>query len=370
MVLEKNKPRRKVRLTPGPTETPKWARVAMYSHSLHHRSKEFLETLQDVIEKMRELFGAPDAQVLLLPGSGTYMMELVIANFVRKETGVMVVNTGYFADRWRDMAQKYGGAIYEHVAGWGRTYQIPVVIELLEHHAPSILLMQATDTATGIRNSTDLGETISTYSPSTILAVDAVLEAGVSPIKMQQEGIDILIGASQKAFMLPPGLGFVLIRPRALETLGESCYKCPTVVFDIQKEIEAQKKSTVRFTPPVDHLAGMRAVLTRILKKEERWYDNFENRAALMRNKLGELGFRMLTKHTPSNGLSVLGAPKGMSADQIINQLDEGGFMVAHGLNDPTDSIIRIAHFGGIGNHHIERFLQELEKILESPKNT
>ncbi|QQG45734.1 MAG: alanine--glyoxylate aminotransferase family protein [Candidatus Sungiibacteriota bacterium] len=357
-----------IRFTPGPTETPNWVYRAMQDHSMHHFSKEYQKCAEEVREKLRKLFGAPNAEVLFFSAAGSNMMEAVLTNFLERINDVVgVINTGSFADRWRTMATQHNAEIFEYKKLWGLTYSYSDLELLLDVLAarPKLLLAQAADTSTGIRNDLKiLGRLARARSPATLFAVDAVLEGGISKIKMDEDDIDILIGASQKAFALPPGLAYILLNPRARKVLMEKPLGFPAWPFNFQQELKFLKEcGRPRFTPPIDHVAGLNAVLDYILERESNWYLQHKLRAATLRRELVQLGFALFTADTPTNGLSVLSVPGDQNSQEIAAQVLREGYLIAQGLGPIENSTIRIAHFEGTREYD-EGLLTAFRKIL------
>lgn len=328
---------------------------------------DYLSFVKDLHNKLRALFGASNAEVYIFRGGGSDMMEMVVSNFIAPGDTVHVINTGSFADRWHLMAKRHGAFICEskNRDGWGKTFYPPSVVDFLAGYKPALVLMQASDTSTGVRNDCGLvGRLARDLSPKTLLAVDAVLEAAVSPIKMGAEEIDIVIGASQKAFMLPPGLGFILLGPRAQDALTSRSHAYPTWVYDLRDERSSPRGAGFpRYTSPVDHMAGLSAVLDHILPQEEIWYRNHAERAKYLREKLATLGFSLFTEDQPSNGTSVLTIPPKLTVPQLISELRQEGYLVTGGFGGPTPNVIRIAQFEGTREYD-EGLLTAFRKIL------
>ena len=315
---------------------------------------------------MRLFFGAPEAEVLFFPSVGTPMMEAIAHAFLHPAAHILNLNTGFFGWGWGKIARIYGAQVHEYKPETGRTYDPQRLTELLAEHRPRILLMQASDTSTGVRNNTKLGEIISNDSPFTFIAVDAILEAGISPIKMDEEGIDVLVGAGQKAFMLPPGLGFILINRRAAEFLLGTKKSYPGLYFDLRLEISAQRNYSPRFTMPTAHMAALAYVTDKIFANEQEWYQSFVRRASRARDVLSRLGFSLFTKESPSNGISVLFPPGEITASAVMKIAEEKGYVIAGGIDELSGKVIRLAHFPGVADEDLERFFQILEQYFKS----
>jgi len=356
-------------LAPGPTETPKWLKDLMIT--LHHRTKLYQTILDETKEMLKTLFGAPDGIVLVYPGVGRPMMEAVAVNFIRGSS-VHIINTGFFADEWEEIISLYGAVVDQTRAEWGRDYSYHETSSRLSRSNKKkvdLVLMQAGDTSTGVRNNWHyVGTLLKSDRPDTLLAVDAVLEAGVSPIKMQHDGIDILVGATQKAFMLPPGLSFIILREKAIKKLANWGCLNPSSFLDLEKELSATGKKYVRFTHPTSHISALWALLKTIFEEvgEDNWYQIHTKRAQDAREKFTSLGFKNFTRGSRSNGVSVLLPPEEKTIEEILRAMETRGFILAGGIKPLNDKVIRMSHFLGVEEKDLDRFFVELERYLKS----
>jgi aspartate aminotransferase-like enzyme len=361
--------KKRILFTPGPTQTPLWLRRKIEEFTLHHRDEEYPQVISEVKRDLQELFGAPSAKILIFRGGGTSMMEAVLVNFLKPSDPVLVINVGFFGDRWEEIAQEeYGLTVHSCRSKWGYSFEYSSLIPILQKNEVQFALSQVTDTSTGVKVSFNFGHIVKCYHPDALIATDAVLEGGVSPIKMEREGIDILIGASQKAFMLPPGMGFIILGPRALDWLNNISKGFPSYFYNFRRALEKEDNGGILTTPPTEHIAGLHIVLNHILREkgEAAWYDEHRIRAELIRDRLGKIGFKLFTKHTPSNGLSVLTPPPGFTPTDIIKKLAERGFRIEQGLGQNKNLVIRIAHFAGTDEAEILKLIENIEEIVSS----
>lgn len=354
---------RNIIFAPGPTMTPDWVWKAMQSCTLHHRMESYRNLVRDLNARMSAFFGVKNGVILFLSGSGSDMMERSLSGFAKPATHVLLINSGYFADRWYMMANKYSHHVRQLVCPWGSSFIPAEIKKECADHTPDLVLMQATDTSTGVYNNPrTASRAVRASTPDALFAVDAVLEGGISPIKMDRDGIDILIGSTQKAFTLPPGLGFVILGRHALKKLRT----CNTSwILDVADEISFAKRTDSRYTPPISHMAGLRAVLQHIENlDEDAWHHQYVERAATERAFFSSLGFTNFAK-SPSNGLSVFLMPQEKGAVEFCNRLErDHRIIIAPGLGKDTDRVIRIAHFSGIREKDWQQFHAIIKKIL------
>ncbi len=335
----------------------------------HHRHPEYHRVDKEVRAGLCDLFGAGDGAALIFRGGGRTMMEAVITNLGTKELPVCVINTGKFADEWMAIASRYSVPAHEIKIEWGRMLDHDSLARYFQvlGKRPDMLLMQAADTSTGVKNSwASASAFIKDWSPQTLLALDAVLEGGVSKINMDKDGVDILLGAGQKAFTLPPGLGYAILSKRALWYLAQTRPYFPTSEFSFRNELESLKNNETRFTPPVEHVIGLHRVLRYIHDVDEsNWYFGHCARANFVRGYLKEhAGIELFTKQSPTNAVSVFSLPPKLDAVLVQEKLREAGFVVETGQGTLKHSVIRVAHFHGIGPFEIIKdFCREFVKI-------
>lgn len=357
--------RKFVCLAPGPPEIPPDIWAAMTADSLHHRIGPYYKEIEvKAREMLKAVLCAPEgSEALFYSAAGTNMMEWVVQNFVVPGDKVLVINTGYFGERWKEIAKIFGADVIEVESAWGYTYDAGEVKRALRENRIRLILVQATDTSTGIRNNLRLlGELVKRYSPDTLVAVDAVLEAFVSPINMTEGGINILIGAGHKEALLPPGLGFVVLDAQAEKALERRHW--PIYAADFKKGMECARKGGLLFTPPMYHIAGLKWTLEQILEDEDKWYGDLAERARRFREKMYALGFTLFTQDSPSNGLSVFAVPEWRDAAQIQDGLLKERIFIAKGIEPYTNVLVRIANFHGIKERDLNRCARKLYKIL------
>lgn len=357
--------KRYICLAPGPPEIPAEIWAAMSADSLHHRvGPYYKETELKAKEMLKSVLQAPEgSEALFYSAAGTNMMEWVVQNFVAPGDKVLVINTGYFGERWADIARLFGAKVIEVKSERGYTYDSQEIVKKIRQNNFRLILAQATDTSTGVRNDLRLlGELVRRHSLHTLIAVDAILEAFVSPISMAEENIHILIGASQKEALLPPGMGWVVLDAQAQKALRRRHW--PIYAADFKKGIEHARKGELLFTPPVYHIAGLKWTLEKIMDDEEKWYGEIAERASRFRQKMYKLGFKLFTQDAPSNGLSVFRMPARKNAAQIQNKLLSRHIIVARGMDPSTNTLLRIAHFKGTKEKDLNRCVYELRKIL------
>jgi len=199
-----------------------------------------------------------------------------------------------------------------------------------------------------------------------LLVVDAISALVAHDLKMDEWGIDVLIGGSQKGLMLPPGLAFVGISEKAWKFAETS--KCPNFYFNFKKEREALAKNQTNFTSPVTLIIGLNECL-KLLQKEglENAFERHRRLAAATRAALKTLGLELFTKESPSNSVTAILAPAGIDGQEIYKNLRvKYGITAAGGQGRAKGKIFRIAHLGYADTFDIITAIAGVEMTLKS----
>src|SRR5437879_7703231 len=233
---------------------------------IHHRTPQFGAVLAEVQDGLRELFGTAQ-DVLVLAASGTGAMEGSVTNLLSPGDQVVVVNGGKFGERWTKICQAYGVRVHELVVAWGRAAAPETVASALdENPAARAVFVQASETSTCALHPVPALAEI-TRRRDTLLVVDGITAVGVIDLPMDRLGIDVLITGSQKALMLPPGLAFVALSPRAWAATEQS--RLPRFHFDFRRERLAIAERSTAWTPAISLINGLRIALAML--KAEGW---------------------------------------------------------------------------------------------------
>ena len=244
-------------LSPGPTPIPNEVALAMSETMIHHRTPQFNQVFDEARHGLKKLFGTK-SDVLMLASSGTGAMEASVANLFSPGDKVLVINGGKFGERWLNISNAYGLNPIDLKVGWGQAVKVADVEQQLKAH-PDIrgVMVQASETSTTVFHPVKEIAKLTRNGP--LFLVDGVTAVGVVPLSMDEWGIDVLVTGSQKALMLPPGLGFIALSDRAWEKTKKA--KLPRFYFDLNLERKNQQKGSGAFTPAVSLIFGVRASL-------------------------------------------------------------------------------------------------------------
>jgi len=332
---------------------------------IHHRAPEFAQLFGEVREDLKWLYQTRN-DVLVLAASGTGGMEGAVANFLSPGDKALVVNGGKFGERWGEICKAFGVQVVELKVEWGHAVDPQAVADALKKD-PSIkaVYVQASETSTGVAHDTKaLGEVVRVRE-GTILVVDAITALGVFDLPTDAWGLDVVVGGSQKALMLPPGLAFVSVSEKAWGMAEKA--KNGAFYFNYKKEREAQIKNQTAYTPAVSMILGLQEVL-RMLKAEglPAIFSRQTRLAQAMREGVKAAGLSLFPKQSPSDALTAISAPDGIDGQAIYRNLRvQYGITAAGGQDHLKGKIFRVSHMGYMDTFDVITALAAIEMVLK-----
>jgi len=349
-------------LSPGPTPIPNEVALAMSETMIHHRTPQFNEVFMEAREGLKKLFATKN-DVLMLASSGTGAMEASVANLFSPGDKVLVINGGKFGERWLNIANAYGLNPINMQVDWGQAVKVADVEKQLKTN-PDIqgVMIQASETSTTVLH--PVKEIAKLTKGGPLFLVDGVTAVGVVPVPVDEWDIDVLVTGSQKALMLPPGLGFIALSDRAWEKTKKA--KLPRFYFDLNLERKNQQKGSGAFTPAVSLVFGVRASV-RMLEREglANVYARHARLCRATRAAATSLGLKLLAPDSPSPAATGIYMPDGIDADQVLDYLrDKMNITLAEGQDQLKGKVIRIAHIGYMGAFDVITAIAALEMAL------
>ena len=342
---------RKGRLfTPGPTQLLPSAQLAMAAATMHHRTAEFRALYTRVLADLKIFVGTKN-DVVMFTASGTGAMEAAVANLTSPGDKVLVVSAGKFGERWEGLVKTYGCQVDCLRAPYGETVTPQQVREkLLPDH--KVLYMQATESSTGVRHDVE-GIARVLKSTETLLVVDAITGLGTTHFDVDGWGIDVIIGGSQKAVMIPPGLAFCAVSDRAWQRMESA--KNPRYYFDLRKERKNGAKGESSYTPSTALVAALAAALDYIREQgggdlasgRKLLVDNAQTAAEMTRAAAIALGLKLFSRQSPGAALTAIASPDGVDSGDIVKAFrNHFGAVIANGQGEMKGQLFRIAHLG------------------------
>ena len=337
--------------TPGPTPLLPVAQTAMAAYGAHHRTPEFRALFTRVLADVKEFIGTKN-DVLVLTSSGTGFMEASVSNLTSPGDRVLVLTAGKFGERWTALTKAFACAVETVTAPYGETFSLEDVRRKL---TPEIrcVYVQATESSTGARHDVGAIAKLVRALPDTLLVVDAITGLGTTTLDVDGWGVDIILGGSQKALMIPPGLAYGAVSERAWQRMETT--KSPRYYFDLRKERKAATKAETASTPATALFAGLAAALDYIRQMgdgnlaagRDALIANAELCAAMTRAGVEALGLKLFAPNCPASALTAVAAPAEADSNVICKRFREQfGAVVANGNAEMKGQLFRIAHIG------------------------
>jgi len=175
----------------------------MMASDIHHRTEDFRKVYRSALSDLKEVLGTSH-DVLMFAASGTGAMDATASNLFSRGDKVIVCSAGKFGERWVEIATAYGLDAAVISAPYGSVVTPEQVFEALaKEPATRGVFIQASETSTGAAHDVRaMGQAIS--KTGAIFVVDAITGIGTMPLDIDGWGLDVVVGGSQKAFMIPP----------------------------------------------------------------------------------------------------------------------------------------------------------------------
>lgn len=349
-------------LTPGPTEVPEPALLAMARQVTHHRTPEFRQLMAEVLDGLKYVFQTKN-DVLVLTSSGTGAMEAAVVNLVPRGGKAIVLESGKFAERWREIAERFGIQVVRYEVPWGEPFDAREVARLLAEHPDTVAVFSTLmETSTGVGHDIEaIGRAVGP-TPA-LLVVDGISGVGVMECRTDAWGIDVLVVGSQKALMTPPGLAFLAVSPDSWKQI-ESIER-PAFYFDLLAYRKSIQVPDTPYTPAIPLVKALAESLRVIGGRgiEAIWAKG-RMLARATRAGVEALGLRLVASR-PAEGMTAVYFPEGIDGKAFLERLYERfGVKLAGGQGPLKGRIFRIAHMGILDELDVLATLAAIELVL------
>jgi aspartate aminotransferase-like enzyme len=349
-------------LTPGPTPLLPQALHAMMGADIHHRTEDFRALYSRVLADLKLVLGTEnDALVLVASGSGG--LEAAASNFLSPGDTVLICSAGKFGERFEGIAKAWGLNAIVLKAPYGSAVEPAAVAAALAAH-PEIkaVLVQASETSTGAMHDIEAIGRLVAETPA-LMVVDAITGLGTMTLDIGGWGLDVVVGGSQKAFMIPPGIAFVTVSQKAWAASAEA--KLPRFYFDLKRELKNAAGGESAWTPSIALLLALDEALQYIKKLG---MENLVANAALLARATREaaraLGLPLFSSR-PGNSVTAILPPEGLDSGVIVKEFrSRFGSIITNGQGEMKGRIFRIAHLGYFDISDVFTLIAQLELIL------
>lgn len=331
-------------LTPGPVMVPEDVLLEMARPIEHHRTAWYKDLVKQCHELLQYLFQTK-SQVITIAGSGTAAAEAAIVGCCPPGHKALVVNNGKFAERWGKVCDAFGIENTKLSIDWGCGARAADIAKAMDadQKIDTIICVHSETSTTALSDIEGIGRVC--RERGAIFIVDGITAVGAIPVKMDEWGVDAYITGSQKALMLPPGLGFVAVSDRAWERIDSG--KMPMLYNDLKAYRKSLKEWDVPYTPAVTLVRGLLTVLRSV---KERGLESIWAETALLakatRSAAEALGLKVFAKD-PVDSVTAILVPEGVNESTLRKTMRGSyGFQIAGGQGDLTGKIIRFSHMG------------------------
>jgi aspartate aminotransferase-like enzyme len=350
-------------LTPGPTPIPPRVLETMARPIIHHRTPEFQKIIQEVEEDLKYVYQTKN-EVLIFAASGTGAMEGTVVNLLSPGDKALVVRGGKFGERFGEICQAYGIEFIALDVEWGKTVDPKKIDDILkEDKKIKAVYVTLCETSTGVAADIEaIGRVLKNYEA--VLVVDAISGLAAVPIKTDEWGADVVVSGSQKGLMIPPGLAFVSVSPKAWQVIEKSTL--PKYYFDFKAYKKALGKTDTPFTPAVNLMIALREAL-KIIKEEglDVIFERHKKLAFAVRSAVKAMGLELFSPDAYSDGVTAVKVPQGIDGEKLVKTMrDKYGVGIAGGQDELKGKIFRIATMGYITASDLVVCIATIETVL------
>jgi len=354
-------------MIPGPTPVPESVMTEIAKHPIGHRSSEFSSILKDVYENLKYVFRTKN-NVFLYTSSGTGAMCAALENLINVGDNVLCLSLGNFGNRWAKIAESRGAVVEKIEVETGDVIDPEVLRQRLAQDTDKkikIVTLTHSETSTGAAN--DIKTLCSIIKEHGALSVvDGVTSVCAMECKPDEWGIDVLVSGSQKGFMIPPGLAFLVASEKAWNAYEECKY--PSFYFDWAAHKKSVEANSTPFTPAVNLIVGLNQAL-KMIKEEgiENMNARHKRHAMALRKALRAIGLELLVKDdkNASHSITSVLPPENISVPDIRKVMKEDyDIIVANGQNKLKDKIFRMGTLGFVCDRDLIAAVGALESTL------
>ena len=351
--------------TPGPIPVPDEILGVMSDPMINHRGPEFKELLYRTTDRLKKVFET-QGDVYIMTSSGTGAMEAAIVNTLSPGDRVLCATAGAFGERFGQIAGIFGAAVTNLEFPLGTAVDPDEIRKALKAD-PSLkaVLVTHNETSTGVTIDLEAVAAVVKGEFDKLLLVDGISSVCSLPLRTDAWGCDVVASASQKGWMLPPGLVFVSFSERAWQAHSEA--RMPRFYLDVSAYKRYYEIGQPPYTPAISQMFALDVALEKILA--EGLGSVFERHALigrLTRDGVKALGLSLFPdEKVASNTVTAVRVPDGVDGARLLELVrTEHGVVLAGGQQSLSGKIFRIGHMGYCSREDIQGVLDALAIVL------
>lgn len=363
---------RKLLMIPGPIEFEPDVLHAMSIATTSHVAPDFIDVFGNCLELMREVWKSPKGQPFIVAGTGTLAMDMAAANLIEKGDNVLVISSGYFGQRFKDIVSRYGANTTILEAPLGEVVSIEAIEKELKTKQYKALTITHVDTSTGILvNPKPIAQLAKKYNTLSIL--DGVCSVAGEELYQDEWELDVVLTASQKAIGVPPGLALLMASEKAMQVWKDRKIPVGSYYADwnnwlpIMKAYEERRPSYFG-TPAVNLIVALQTSLKIICNEGmDKRIERHQILANAFRKGITALNLEILPKSnkTAANTLTAAYYPKDIDGVALRSKIANSNVIIAGGLlSEIKTTYFRIGHMGSVSANDLVAVLNALECAL------
>jgi len=359
-------------MIPGPIEFEPAVLRAMGEVTTSHVAPNFIETFGTCLDLMKTIWQSPKGQPFIVAGSGTLAMDMAVANLIEKGENALVISTGYFGERFKDILTTYGANVTILTAPIGETVSLKEIENELENKKYKLLTFTHVDTSTGVLVAPEPIAALA-RKHNVLSVLDGVCSVAGEEIQQDNWGIDVVFTGSQKAIGVPPGLALLVASEKAMLTFKNRKTPVQSYYADFKNWLPIMKAYQNRkpsyFGTPAVNLIRALEVSLKLINKEEITKKVSTNKkyAKAFQKAIEAIGLKMVpvSKKITANTLSAIYYPKEIDGNNFRKQVNVQGVIIAGGLHAEIKAdYFRVGHMGALNITDIVATLSAIESGL------
>lgn len=353
---------------PGPTNIPNRILASLSKPLINHRGPEFEKLLTECVGGLKKVFRTEN-DILMFPSSGSGVLEASIVNLLSPGDVILAASLGVFSERVASIAESYGIKVIRINKEWGEGVKPRDIIEVLERDEAmeiKLVCLPQNETTSGVVNDIKaVSNAIKKTGHPTALMVDAVSSLACIPLETDVWGVDIVVSASQKGLMLPPGFGIISVSNKAWDMVEKSTL--PKWYWNFKALRDKMKENQFPYTPATSLLFGLKESLDMIFEEGiEMVWERHAVMAKAVRSAVSAMGLEFFAEQEgASDTVTAIYVPENIKYKEFAEVLrTQYGVVIGGGLQKLQGKIFRIGHMGAINNMDVYAVMGAVEMAL------